>query len=61
MKRKQAIRIALEAMQDAIQHIAFDANLHDLLHSDFPYSERASKKRKKLQEAMEVLKEIRDD
>lgn len=57
MTYQQALKIALEAMEKAQKNMHVDANLHDLLHVETHHCVNMSKKRKKIREAMEILRE----
>lgn len=60
MTNKQAIWLAIKTMESEIQTIAFLANLYDKLGEyNIPAAKSASEKRKKLYEAIEVLRVIK--
>lgn len=56
--RIRALKLALESLKDDMQRVAFDANLHERLGSDCPVAVKASKNRKKLQEAIGELEKM---
>jgi len=63
MKRQQvwAIKAAIKAMDDKIQDLAVDANLHDIINADYPAAVNASRERKKLEKYRIVLEEMIDN
>ncbi len=58
MNQKQAIKLAIEALTEYRHRFAVDANFFDLYGATYPHAENASKKRAKINEAIEVLKSI---
>lgn len=57
MKESQAIRLAIEALEKEVQRLAVDANLRDLYDLRSPHAISASRKRKQLLAALELLRE----
>lgn len=55
MTHKQAVRLAVRAMERWIADLNVDANLHEEWGMDTPAGRNASKKRKQLGEAIGVL------
>lgn len=56
--RVRALKLAIESLKDDVQRVAFDANLHERLGSDCPVAVKASKHRRKLQEAIGELEKM---
>lgn len=53
----KAIALAVECLEKEIQRVSFDANLCDILGETFnPSAVNASERRKKLREAIRILK-----
>ena len=52
------MRLAVKLMEKRIGVIAFDANLEDMYSADLPVTRNASKERKRLRKAIEVLAEL---
>lgn len=57
MNRERATALAIKALEEQIQKLAIDANLHDTFNYVIPRTITASKERQKLREAIAVLKE----
>lgn len=55
MKKRKAIRLAIEAMKLEIRRLNVDANLHEMCGLDSPGAISASKKRAELREAIALL------
>ena len=55
MKFSQAIRIAVKAMEARIRTLAVDANLHEQYGAVYLRAASASRERRQLKEAIEVL------
>jgi hypothetical protein len=55
--RKQALKLAIEALRRRAHELAPNANLHELCGMDNPTGRNASQKRRRLLEAVEVLEE----
>jgi hypothetical protein len=53
--RKQAIKLAIEAIEKEMQKLAFDAAMFDLKLASYGFSQKASKKRKRLKRAIELF------
>lgn len=51
----QVYRLSIQAMKKEIQGLAVAANLHDLYNMDWPDNIEASKRRKMLKQAVEIL------
>jgi hypothetical protein len=56
MKLKEAVRLAIESIEAEIKTLNFDANVHDQLGADYAAAVKASARRKKLREVIEVLR-----
>jgi len=56
--RKKALRLAVQALEAQRQHLAVDANMHDLYKADYPAAINASKKRAELNQAIDFLNDI---
>jgi hypothetical protein len=56
MKTKQALNIAIHAIEQEIKIYNVDANMYEKLGADYPLAISASKRRKKLRAAIEILK-----
>lgn len=54
----QALKLAIAALKAEKQRLAFDANMHDLRGAEYPQAVAASKKRKRIVQAIETLAEI---
>ena len=59
MKYQQAIRLLIQSAEKEMQKYAVDANLYEKYGVDNPSSEKASKIRKRLREAIQVVQEPR--
>ena len=59
MNRTNAIKYALECMARELQRVAVDANLHDIYKMTTPSARNASRRRRKIIEAMEILESLR--
>ena len=59
MTRKQALRLAIQALEAEKHKLAVDANFADRLHATYPQAISASKKRKKIIEAIEILEAMK--
>jgi hypothetical protein len=57
--QQQAIKLAIQALDQSIRSLAMDANLHEKLGADYPAAIAASKRRKQLREAKRVLQEVK--
>jgi hypothetical protein len=57
MDYKKAVRIAVECIQAENQRLAVSANLHDIYQVENPTAVNASRRRKELREAVEILKQ----
>lgn len=55
MKPKRAYTLAINALRAEIQKYAVDANMHDLYGANYSHAVNASKRKKELEEAIEVL------
>jgi len=53
---KQAVKLAVEALERWMKELNVNANLYEVYGMDNPMGRNASKKRKKLREAIEVLR-----
>lgn len=56
MKKKQAYRIAIQAMQAEIKKYAFDANLYRMGIAQYPHAVNAARKYVDLLQAIQFLK-----
>lgn len=57
MNRARATALAIECIEREIKRLAVDANLHDLMHADYPAAVKASARRTELRAAIAALKE----
>lgn len=55
MKRNQALKLLIGSAKKEIQSLAVNANLHDKYGAEVPGCVEASKRRKLLHEAIEVV------
>ena len=55
MTEKQAVRLAMAALEQQRHAIAVDAELADKYHATYPAAISASQKRKKINQALEAL------
>ena len=56
--KRAAINLAIALMENRIGEIAFNANLEEFYAADLPVTRSASKERKRLKKAIEVLEEL---
>lgn len=56
MNRRRAYQLAIHALENEIQAVAFDANVYDQGLVKSPHGERQSKLRAELVEAVQILK-----
>ncbi len=61
MKKKLALDIAIEGIRHLIKNVVVDANLHDLYGANYPYAVRASKRKRALQDALEIILEMKSN
>lgn len=61
MERKRAIELAIQSIRAEVQRLAVDANLHEQFRAGYPAAVRASKRRKQLREAIEILTCLREE
>jgi hypothetical protein len=57
-RRIRALKLARELMRDQIQHVSFDANLHEKYKSDCPVTIKAYKERAKLRDAVAEIEKM---
>jgi hypothetical protein len=55
MNPTQALKLALDLIDDEIHRIAVDANLHDFFNAQYPAALKASARRKQLRQARQIL------
>jgi len=58
MKPSKAVKLAVECMQREIQLISVSANLYENVGMDWPSAVGASRRRRDLREAINVLEEM---
>jgi hypothetical protein len=56
MKYAQAVNMAIKALERRRHEIAIDANHRDILGADYPYAITCSLERKKINEAITLLR-----
>ena len=61
MNRARATALAIKALEEQIQQLAIDANLHDTYSYVIPRTITASKERQKLRAAIEALREPKQE
>lgn len=61
MQKNRAIKLAIQAVEKRISSLAFEANLKDKLGATHKTAEDASKERRELLEAIEVLERMRHE
>lgn len=57
MNHKQAIRLAVELLEQEAKRHAVNANMYDLMHLDTPATRNASKRRADCRAAIDVLQQ----
>lgn len=57
MNLKRAVKLAVGAMLEKVQTLAFDANMRDRLQADYPLAIRSSKERADYLEAIKTLEQ----
>ena len=55
MTPQQAVALAVDALKKERQRVAFDANTHDQWGVDTPHAAHSSAKRRRINEAIDVL------
>lgn len=61
MNRARATTLAIQCIEREIKTLAVHANLHDQYGADTPVCIDASKRRKELREAIDVLKQSKQE
>jgi len=61
VNRARATALAIQCIEREIKALAVNANLHDMMHADTPVCVEASRKRKELREAIEILQESKQE
>lgn len=56
--RKKALSMAVKALEQQRQHLAVDANMHDLYKADYPAAVSASQRRAEINQAIDLIKDI---
>ena len=55
MTTRTALTLAIPEIRAELKRIAFDANMHDIYHADYPYAIACSAKRQRLLAALRDL------
>jgi hypothetical protein len=59
--RRQALELAIQALQDKRRQFAVDASYHDVWKSDNPSAVNASKRKTQITEAIEELRKAQEE
>ena len=59
--RREAIKLAVEALRRQMQTFAFDANIAEEYGEDSPTAQRALKMRRRIGGAIKVLQEMKNE